>query len=168
MNAINNLSYTLEINFVSKSGLDSTISIKFEDNGLKVKTVKVGNVCITEETINGRVLSGRIDNLDGYCGYRYDYQNGENLANINPNIDINTAISLINKSKSQPDFLTSELVLSSIIRNDYRVVILENVNLNVIKTVSAKNENSQQSCFQETINLSKQKNATLAGVKPVH
>lgn len=77
---------------------------------MKVKTVKVGNVCITEETINGRVLSGRMDNLDGYCGYRYDYQNGENLTNINPNIDINTAISLLNKSKRQPDFLTSELV----------------------------------------------------------
>lgn len=159
MNAINNLSYTLEINFVSKSGLDSTISIKFEDNGLKVKTVKVGNICITEETMNGRVLSGRIDNLDGYCGYRYDYQNGENLTNINPNIDINTAISLINKSKRQADFLTSELVLSSIVRNDYRVVTLEDGNLNVIKTVSAENENSQQCCFQETINLSKQKDA---------
>lgn len=159
MNAINNLSYTLEINFVNKSGLDSTVSIKFQDNGLKVKTVKIGNVCITEETINGRVLSGRIDNLDGYCGYRYDYQNGENLININPNIDINTAISLINKSKSQPDFLTSELVFSSIVRNDYRVVILNDGNLTVVKTVSAENENSEQCCFQEIINLSKQKDA---------
>ena len=90
-----------EINFVNKAGLDSSIFVSFSDNGLKVKTVKVGNVCITEETINGRVLSGRIDNLDGYCGYRYDYQNGENLTNINPNIDINTAISLINKSKRE-------------------------------------------------------------------
>ena len=159
MNTINNLSYTLEINFVNKSGLDSTISIKFQDNGLKVKTVKIGNICITEETINGRVLSGRIDNPEGYCGYRYDYQNGENLININPNIPIETAISLINKIKSQPDFLTSELVFSSIARNDYRVVTLNEGKINIVKTVSAENENSQQCCFQEIINLSKQKDA---------
>lgn len=157
MNAINNLSYTLEINFVNKSGVNSTISIKYQDNGLKVKTVKIGNICITEETINGRVLSGRIDNSEGYCGYRYDYQNGENLININPKVPIETAISLINKSKKQPDFLTSELVFSSVVRNDYRVVILNSGDINIVKTVSAENENSQHCRLQETINLTKSK-----------
>ena len=158
MKAINNLSYTLEINFINNSGVDSSISVKFCDNGLKIKSTRVGNVCVTEETINGRVLSGRIDNLEGYCGYRYSYQNGENLLNINPNIPIDTAISLINKSKVQTDFLTVELVLSSILRNDYRVVILNEGNLNIIKTVSAKNERGKQYCLQETLNLIKSNN----------
>ena len=155
MHEIKNLSYSLLINFVNKSGLDSAISVKFNDSGLKVKSVKVGNVCVTEETINGRVLSGRIDNSDGYCGYKYDYQNGENLLNINPDIPINTAIALINKSKVQSDYLTAELVLSSIVRNDYRVVVLDDGNLDIIKTVSAENESSQQCCVQETLNLTK-------------
>ena len=159
MNAINNLSYTLEINYINKSGLDSTISIKFQDNGLKVKTIKIGNVCITEETLNGRILSGRLDNSEGYCGYRYDYQNGENLININPNIPIENAVYLINKNKGQSDFLTTELIFSSIVRNDYRVVILDEGNLNIVKTVSAENENLEHCCLQETINLSKSKDA---------
>lgn len=157
MKEINNLIYSLKINFVNKPELDSSISIEFHDNGLKIKSVKVGNVCVTEETINGRVLSGRIDNEDGYCGYRYDYQNGENLLNINPNIPIDTVISLINKSKDQKDFLTAELVLSSILRNDYRVVILNEGKLNIIKTVSAGGGSASQCCLQETLNLTKSK-----------
>ena len=157
MKEINNLIYSLKINFVNKSELDTSISVEFHDNGLKIKSIKVGDVCITEETINGRVLSGRIDNPEGYCGYRYDYQNGENLLNINPNIPIDAAISLINKSKRKTDFLTAELVLSSIVRTDYRVVILNEGNLNIIKTVSTKNESAKQCCLQETLNLTKSK-----------
>lgn len=152
---INNLIYSLEINFVNKSGLDSSISIKFQDNGLKIKSVRIGNVCITEETINGRVLSGRIDNSDGYCGYRYDYQNGENLLNINPNISLDTAISLINKTKMKSDFLTAKLVLSSVLRSDYRVVILNKGSLNIIKTVSVENEKSEHCTLQESVDFLK-------------
>lgn len=154
MNEIDKLSYSLEINFINKSGMDSSILIKFNDSGLKVKRVIVGNVCITEEAIKGRVLSGRIDNKDGYCGYRYDYENGENLLNINPNVPINTAVTLINKSKGEVDFLTAELVLSSIVRNDYRVLILNDGNLNIIKTIFAESEKTKL-CLKEFINLSK-------------
>ena len=49
MKEINNLIYTLEINFVSNSGVDSSVSVKFDDGGLKVKCVKICDVCITEE-----------------------------------------------------------------------------------------------------------------------
>ena len=114
MKEINNLIYTLEIDYENASGARTSISVKLHDTGLKIKSVKVGDICITEETINGRVLSGRFDNSNGYCGYRYDYKNGENLLNINPNTSINTAISLINKTKQKLDFLSAELVLSSI------------------------------------------------------
>ena len=155
MKKINNLIYTLEINFVNNEGVKSSISVKFCDDGLKVKSVKIGDVCITEETINGRVLSGRLDNLDGYCGYRYDYQNGENLLNINPDVSINDAVYLINKMKMESGFLTAELVLSSILRNDYRVVILKEGALNVIKTISAENENAEHCTIQESIDLLK-------------
>lgn len=155
MNEINNLIYGLEINFVSKAGLDSSIFVSFFDNGLKVKSIRIGNDSVTEETINGRVLSGRFDNLDGLCGYKYDYQNGENLLNINPNVSINDAVSLINRIKKEQDFLIAELILSSILRNDYRVVILNEGNLNIIKTVSAENEKAEHCSVQENINLSK-------------
>lgn len=158
MEEINNLIYSLKINFANRSGGDTSISVEIHDNGLKIKSIKLGNVCITEETINGRVLSGRIDNKEGCGGYRFDYQNGENLININPNIPIDTAISLINTSKRQSDYLTAELVLSSIARNDYRVVILDKGVLDIIKTVFAKNETGKQCCLQETLNLVKSNN----------
>lgn len=157
MQEINNLIYSLKIDFVNKAGVNTSILVELNDNGLKKKRVKVGNVCVTEETIKGRVLSGRIDNLVGYCGYRYDYQNGETLLNINPNIPIDTAISLINKSKRLTDFLTAELVFSSILRNDYRVVIINEGNLNITKTVSAENESAKQCCLQEILNITKSK-----------
>lgn len=157
MKEINNLMYALEINYVNNSGLNTSISIKLHDSGLQVKSVKVGNVCITEETINGRVLSGRFDNLDGYCGYKFDYQNGENVININPNISIHTATSLISNTLMESDFLSAKLVLSSILRNDYRVVILNKGSLNIIKTISAQNERLEHCTLQETINLSKSK-----------
>lgn len=155
MNKINNLIYGLEINFVNNEGIKSSIAVNFCDDGLKCKTVRVGNDCVTEETINGRVLSGRLDNLDGFCGYRYDYQDGENLLNINPNVSINDAVSLINKVKRKSDFLAAELVLSSVLRNDYRVVILNKGNVNIIKTVAAENEKAEQCSVQEIVNLSK-------------
>ena len=153
MKEINNLIYTLEINFVNTSDIDSSIFVTFHDTGLKTKIVKVGDVCITEETIKGRVLSGRMDNLEGYCGYRYDYQNGENLININPNIPINTAIACIREAKGKTDFLTAELVFSSIVRNDFRVLALNEGNLNIIKTVSAENEKSEHCSLQEIVDL---------------
>lgn len=155
MNEINNLIYGLKINFTSKTGLDSSIFVSFGDNGLKVKSIRIGMDCITEETISGRVLSGKFDNLNGVCGYRFDYRNGENLININPNVSINDAVSLINRIKKEQDFLMAELILSSILRNDYRVVVLNEGNLNIIKTVSAENENAELCSVQENINLSK-------------
>lgn len=155
MKEINNLIYTLQINYTNDSGLNTSISIKLHDNGLEVKSVKVGNICITEETINGRVLSGRIDNSEGYCGYKYDYQNGENVLNINPNISLDTAISLINKTKMESDFLSAKLILSSILRSDYRFIILNKGNLSIIKTVSAENEKSENCSLQENIDLLK-------------
>ena len=85
MKEINNLVYTIEINFPNNSEIDAFVSIKFDDSGLKTKIVRVGDVSVTEETINGRVLSGRFDDVNGFCGYKYDYLNGENLLNINDN-----------------------------------------------------------------------------------
>ena len=155
MKEINNLIYTLEINFTNNSGLNTSISVKIQDDGLKTKSVKVENICITEETIKGRILSGRFDDSDRFCGYKYDYKNGENLLNLNPNTPINEAVSLINNKKFEHNFMSADLVLSSILRNDYRVVILNKGSLNVIKTIFAKNEKSENCSYQENINLLK-------------
>lgn len=155
MKKINNLIYILEIKYKNKSGLHTSISIKLHDSGLKIKSVRVGNTCITEETINGRILSGKFENPDGYCGYRYDYQNGENIQNINANISIDKATSLISTKKMKPDFISAELVLSSIVRNDYSVVILDKGCLYITKTISAENEKLEKCCLQENIELIK-------------
>jgi len=155
MKEINNLIYTLEINYTNKSGLDNSIIVEFNDNGLQMRSFAIGNVCIKEETINGRVLSGRLDNLDGFCGYRYNYQNGENLININPQVPIDTAVTSINKKKMELDFISAELVLSSIIRNDYRVVTLNKGNLKITRTISAENEKFEHCSIQECAELLK-------------
>ena len=149
MNEITNLIYSLEINYVNNSGITTSIHVRFHDDGLSVKRVKIGDVCITEETINGRVLSGKFENLNEYCGYRYDYKNGKKLLNINSQIPIDTAVSLINKKKMGTDFLTAKLVLSSLLRNDYRVVILNKGRLNISKTITAQNEKSEHCSLQK-------------------
>lgn len=155
MKEINNLIYTLEIKYINNSGLETLISIKLQDNGLRIKSIKVGNVCITEETIKGRILSGKLEDLDVCCGYKFDYKNGENVLSINPNITIDTATSLIEKKKMESAFLTAELVLSSILRNDYRVVILNKGNLKLTKTIYAENEKLEKCSLQECIDLLK-------------
>lgn len=159
MKNIKNLDYTLEINYTNSSGATTSISVKFNDSGLKTKTTRIGNICITEETINGRVLSGRFDDSDSYCGYRYDYQKGETLLNINEDISINTAVSLINKKKMESDFMSADFVLSSILKNDYRVVTLDKGNLNIIKTISAENEHAEHYRLQESADFLKQEGA---------
>ena len=113
------------------------------------------NVCITEETIKGRILSGKLEDSDICCGYKFDYKNGENVLSINPNITIDTATSLIEKKKMESAFLTAELVLSSILRNDYRVVILSKGSLKLTKTIYAENEKLEKCSLQECIDLLK-------------
>ena len=155
MKEIKDLIYTLQINYKNKLSVEISISNKIFDSGLEIKSIKIGDICITEETINGRVLSGRYDNLDEYCGYRYDYQNGETLLNINPNVSLDSAISLINKTKMGSEFIAAKMVFSSISRNDFRVVTLNDGRLNITKTISAENEKSENCSFQEIIELLK-------------
>ena len=155
MKEIKDLIYTLQINYKNKLSVEISISNKIFDSGLEIKSIKIGDICITEETINGRVLSGRYDNLDEYWGYRYDYQNGETLLNINPNVSLDSAISLINKTKMGSEFIAAKMVFSSISRNDFRVVTLNDGRLNITKTISAENEKSENCSFQEIIELLK-------------
>ena len=151
MKIINNLTYNLQISYIDNSGSDIFINIKIQDDGLEIKSFKIGDVCITEETINGRVLSGRMDYQDSFCGYRYNYDKNtdEYLININPEIPINDSVSLINNAKMDKSFLGARMVLSSIARDDYRVFSLQQGDLKVSKTVSAENENSEKCLFQE-------------------
>ncbi len=155
MSEISDLIYTLEINYTNNSWSNNSITLKIYDNGLEVKSVRVGDFCIIEKTINGRILSGELKSSNEYCGYMFDYQNGETLLNLNPKVHIDTAVSLINNKKMESDFLSAKLVLSSIMRNDYRVVILNKGSLNIIKTISAINEKSEHYGLQEKVDLLK-------------
>lgn len=157
MEKINNLTYELQISYISNAGLNVLICTTMHDNGLELNSVQVGDVCVTEETIKGRVISGRYDQSNAFCGYRYDYEknNDEYLFSINPEVSINDAVSLINKTKMDSNFLSSKMVLSSIMRDDYRVFAIQKGNLNIVKTIAAENEKAEKCLYQEIIDLAK-------------
>jgi hypothetical protein len=159
MKEINNLTYRLEIENLKNSEIETSITVEFNENGLKTKRIQAGDVCITEEMIGGRILGARLDSPDGYCGYKYDYQNNGVLLNLNPYGPDEEAASLaahlIRERQKNLDFQQADLVLSSILRNDYQVVILKEGDLKVTKTVSAENEKRENCCLQEIVNLSK-------------
>ena len=158
MRTINNLTYELKVGYVNDSGLNVFINQKMNDNGIEVKSIQVGDVTITEETTEGRVLSGRFDNGKSFCGYCYNYErnDADYLVNINKDIPLETGISLINKTKMDSNFLTAKMVFNSILRNDYRVCLLREGELNITKIVTAENEDCEKCSFQESISLSKQ------------
>ena len=157
METINNLTYNLKINYVNDLGENILIDIKINDDGLETKSFQVGDVCVTEETISGRVLSGCLSNQKSYCGYKYNYErNDENyLVGTNPDVSISEAVSLINATKMDTRFLASRMVLSSIMRDDYRIFPVKQGNINVIKTIAAENEKNIQYFLQESLILSK-------------
>lgn len=153
----NNLTYTLQINYINDSGLPVVIYKHIADNGLEVISFRVGDDCVTEETINGRVLSGKYEHKVSSCGYKYNYEktDSEYLVGLNANIPVNTAVNLINKTKMNIEFLSAKMVLSSITRNDYRVLTLKKGDLQITKTATAQTETAEPYSFQEQILLSK-------------
>ena len=103
---MNNLCYSIQTDFINDSGVKVTISRTMYDTGLEVNSTQIGDVCIVEETINGRVLSGMFKKGELECGYRYDYDNNsEYLININEEVPLNKAIEYINKTKMKQEFL---------------------------------------------------------------
>lgn len=152
-----NLTYQITIEYTNDFGKHVLISKKFHDNGLEENTTQVDNICITEETIQGRVLSGKYSNGTTPCGYRYDYEkyNNEYLTNINPTVPLNKAVDLINKTKMNSEFLSAKMVLSSLMRKDYKVVSLKSGTIDMTKTISATTENAELCLFQESISMTK-------------
>ena len=105
---------------------------------------------------------GTFENQNSVCGYEYNYDKGadEYLVNINPEIALNDSVNLINKTKMDTTFLSARMVLSSIMREDFRVISLNQGNLTISKTISAENENSEKCLFQENLYLTKSENET--------
>lgn len=157
MKEIKNLEYGIQVEYINTSGQPVMISRKICDNGLETNIIQVGDICITEETIKGRVLSGRLDNKDFYCGFKYDYEKfqGEKPENINEDVEFFSGVNLINKTKNNNDFLGAKMVFSSLIRNDYRVVSLPYGTIQTTKTVTATNGNLEGCSYTETASLLK-------------
>ena len=157
MEAIKNLVYETQINYINDAGSNVSIIRRIDDNGLELNLTQIGDVCVAEETINGRVLSGRFDDKTISCGYRYDYEkhNSEYLQNLNEEIPLNEAIQLINKAKMDTQFLSAKMVLSSLLRSDYRVFALKSGDIVVTKTVVAVNENGENCSLIDCVHLSK-------------
>ena len=156
MKLINNLIYKLQIKYKNNSGLDVVINKRMGEDGLEKTSVRVGDLCVTEETIKGRILSGRFDNSETFCGYRFNYDKGEDeyLVNINQDIPLETAISLINKTKMKSDFLSAKIIDATITRSDYRISTFRKGDLRVTRIITAENENIEKCTFRETILLS--------------
>ena len=74
MEEINKLTHSIKISYINNAGVNVTIYKMINDNGLERNYIQVGDIRITEETINGRVLSGRYDCENSYCGYKYNYE----------------------------------------------------------------------------------------------
>jgi hypothetical protein len=153
-----NLSYELKIAYTDNSGANVVVYKKICEDGLEIKSIQVGDVCITEETINGRVLSGRFDDKKTVCGYRYNYEkdNEEYLVNLNNNVPLSKAVGLINDTKMSSAFLSAKMAFVSIARNDYRVFAIKNGAINVDKIASAENSQAESYSYQESLVLSKE------------
>lgn len=157
MEVINNLKYSIEIRYKNDNDVNVILKKEMNDKGLESNSTQIGDVCITEETINGRILSGRYDDKETSCGYRYNYEanNSDYLISLNDNISIENAVNLINKTQKEMDFLSARIVGVSVLRNDLRVVILREGDLDIIKTAVAENENGEECFFRESTSLSK-------------
>lgn len=151
MQEINNVEYCIQVDYINDSKSNVSVCKKLKDNGIEFNSIKVGDVCLEEETIKGRVLSGKLYNKDGCCGYKYNYENktSDYLVNINENIPLDNAISLINKTKMKGDFLNAKMFFNLILRKDYKTISLQNKNINIIKSISAVNDSSDNYFYQE-------------------
>jgi hypothetical protein len=154
MKEINDLIYKLEINYINNLGLDTYILFQLDDNGLRTKSVKVGNDSFTTTFIKGQVHSANFVRGDKHGGWEYDCESGKFLpAPKDSNIsveDANTEIKKIKWSLTAEDF-----ILNPILKNDYNIVALDGGEIKLVKTVSAKNENLENCSLQEKINLLK-------------
>ena len=72
MKTMDNLIYTIQADYINNFGENVSICKKIYSSGLELNSVQVEDTCITEKTINGRILSGKLTNNKFCCGYRYD------------------------------------------------------------------------------------------------
>ena len=79
MENIYNLSYDLQVNYTNESGRLVSIGKALYDSGVESKYIKVDDVCVAEETINGRVLSGTYEDQSLCCGYWYNYEKEDKI-----------------------------------------------------------------------------------------
>ena len=63
MEEINNLIYSMKINYTDNSGVNVSICRQMDDKGLEINSVKVGDECITEETTKIRSCQLRLVEL---------------------------------------------------------------------------------------------------------
>ena len=159
MKTIDKLSYKIVVQYKTSTNTPITVSKSMDDLGYETNSIQIGDVCVTDKTIQGRVLSGTLNSSGTVCGYIYNYSknNDEYLTCINPNIPIDIATSLINKTKMTEDFIKARMVLISIMRQDNNIYALPSNTAKVTKTVSAIDEHNQQHVYKEQISLTKHK-----------
>ena len=157
METINNLTYEIQIDYINNSGKNVTILKRIQDNGLETILYQIGDIAVTEETINGRVLSGHFECKDTFCGYRYDYSKNTSdyLTTSNKAISLDQTVSLINSAKMSSDFLAAKMVFSALNRNDYKLFTLKKGAVDLTKSISAGDENHKIYSYSELVHLLK-------------
>jgi hypothetical protein len=158
MMVMSNLIYSVQVDFINDSGEKVSVVRTMYDTGLESNSIKVGDVCVIEETINGRVLSGTYRSSELECGYRYNYES-ENLEDYlvctNSDVSLNKTVDLINKTKMKHEFFYGLFTFNIVLRKDYRILTLKNPNIAVTRTVSSIDDTSMECECKESVAILK-------------
>ena len=152
------LTYIIQIDYINDFNEKVSVSRTIYDTGLVVNSISVNNICVVEETINRRILSGSYISEELECGYRYNYDavtSDEYLFTINKELSLNETVNLINKTKMKQEFGLSMMIFNMVLRKDYKVITLKESNIKVSRKVCASDDGVDVYEYEEILDLTK-------------
>ena len=156
---LNNIEYEINVEYIDKTGKNISISHKMNDQGSEIKTIKIEDQTLTEETLNGRRVSASFNSKDEKCGFRFNYEEEDPdkyLVSLTKDKTPEQAADIISHKTSVGSvFNEPRYILSPIQEGSLKIVMLESGEINVTRTVSAQNENSDNYLYKECVCLSK-------------
>lgn len=155
---MSDLTYVIQVDYINDSNEKVSVSRTIYDTGLEVNSISVNGICVVEETINGRVLSGSYISKELECGYRYNYDVDtvdEYLVTTNKDLSLNDTVNLINKTKMKQEFLFAKLIFNMLLRKDYKVVTLKSPSLTMTRRASGVDEDCNVYSCEECLTICK-------------
>lgn len=152
------LTYSIQVDFINDFGEAVSVGRVIYDTGLERNYICVNNICVVEETINGRVLSGSYISKELECGYRYNYDADtvdDYLVTTNKELSLNDTVNLINKTKMKQEFGLSMMIFNMVLRKDYKVITLKESDIKVSRKVSMCDDCLDVYEYEEILHLDK-------------